>query len=214
MSRRDTIIIAILVNTGLLIALFATGVRNQPASGGPTVTQPTLALTEEQPTQNTDALLNQYVSAPQEIHFQQDLGVTPVPEPTPIAAAPKPAPEPAVETPAQPSTVNVTVKKGDFLEKIARANNTTVAAIMKENNLASSQLKVGQVLRVPVKESAPQSSTPPAIEEAVYYTVKDGESPWVIASKNNVRLDTLLKLNGLDEQKAKRLRPGDKLRIR
>ena len=47
-----------------------------------------------------------------------------------------------------------------------------------------------------------------------FYVVKEGDSPWAIALSNGIRLDELLKLNGLDEQKARKLRPGDRLRIR
>jgi peptidoglycan DL-endopeptidase LytF len=105
----------------------------------------------------------------------------------------------------------VTVKKGDFLEKIAKAHNTTVASIMKASKMSSTNLRVGQVLQVPVNEksaaSAPKS-------ENDYYVVKEGDNPWLIASKNRIRLEDLLKLNGLDEAKARKLRPGDRLKIR
>ncbi len=50
-------------------------------------------------------------------------------------------------------------------------------------------------------------------KEESYYIVKKGDSPWSIAMKNNLKLDDLIKLNNLDNEKAKKLRPGDKLRI-
>jgi peptidoglycan DL-endopeptidase LytF len=108
----------------------------------------------------------------------------------------------------------VTVKKGDVLEKIAKAHQTSVTALMKANNLSSTQLKIGQVLKVPAKEGSPPvlSAQPSAAME--YYIVKEGDSPWLIATKNHVKVDELLKLNNLDEQKARKLRPGDRLRIR
>lgn len=46
-----------------------------------------------------------------------------------------------------------------------------------------------------------------------YYTVKNGDNPWTIAVKNHMKVDELLKLNHLDADKAKRLKPGDQLRI-
>jgi LysM repeat protein len=114
--------------------------------------------------------------------------------------------------------VHVTVKKGDFLEKIAKTNNTTIAAIVKANNLSSTQLKIGQVLKVPLSErEKPHQKpfpSPSTSREGEYYTVKEGDNPWLIASRNKIQLEELLRLNGLDEQKAKRLRPGDKLKIR
>ncbi|ETR79672.1 Membrane-bound lytic murein transglycosylase D precursor [Chlamydia pneumoniae B21] len=47
-----------------------------------------------------------------------------------------------------------------------------------------------------------------------YYIVQEGDSPWTIALRNHIRLDDLLKMNDLDEYKARRLKPGDQLRIR
>jgi uncharacterized protein YfaS (alpha-2-macroglobulin family) len=49
------------------------------------------------------------------------------------------------------------VKSGDTLTKIARANGTTLAALNRANNLNSAQIKVGQRLLIPGKESAPES---------------------------------------------------------
>src|SRR5262249_39373984 len=42
-----------------------------------------------------------------------------------------------------------TVKSGDSLWKIAKANNTTVSAIKQANSLSGDALKVGQQLRIP-----------------------------------------------------------------
>lgn len=42
-----------------------------------------------------------------------------------------------------------TVKKGDTLYSIARKYNTTVTAIMKKNNLSSTSLSLGMLLRLP-----------------------------------------------------------------
>jgi nucleoid-associated protein YgaU len=53
-----------------------------------------------------------------------------------------------------------------------------------------------------------------AVEEGKYYIVKSGDNPWSIAIKNHIKFDELLRLNHLDEDKAKKLKPGDKLRIK
>ncbi|NGX46548.1 MAG: hypothetical protein K940chlam2_01740, partial [Chlamydiae bacterium] len=45
-------------------------------------------------------------------------------------------------------------------------------------------------------------------------TVVSGDNPWTIAVKNRIKVDQLLKLNGLNEEKARCLKPGDRLRIR
>jgi len=57
-----------------------------------------------------------------------------------------------------------TVKSGDTLTKIAKANGTTVKAIESENNLSTTKIKVGQKLKIPVKAEAPNTivNTPPA----------------------------------------------------
>ncbi|CRH46911.1 muramidase [Chlamydia trachomatis] len=118
------------------------------------------------------------------------------------------------KTPEKEEFSTVIVKKGDFLERIARSNHTTVSALMQLNDLSSTQLQIGQVLRVPKtnKTEKDLQVKTPNLED--YYVVKEGDSPWAIALSNGIRLDELLKLNGLDEQKARRLRPGDRLRIR
>ena len=61
-----------------------------------------------------------------------------------------------------------TVKSGDTLTKIARTHGTTVKAIESENNLTTTQIKVGQKLKIPAKTEtaapapAPTSETTPA----------------------------------------------------
>ncbi len=224
MSRRDTIIIAVLVNAGLLMILFATAIRSdvdkKPKVSGQ---QSTLCEATVKPELVQEDILADYAAPPtlvvssDELIFDEIAEYEPAPvvvaENRQISPPPQPLQEPVKE---QPSFANVTVKKGDALEKIARANGTTVAAIMQANSLGSSQLKIGQVLRVPLGGStrpAPRQS-PSMHAGGDYYIVKEGESPWLIASRNNVSLSDLLRLNGLDEQKAKRLRPGDRLRIR
>ncbi len=47
-----------------------------------------------------------------------------------------------------------------------------------------------------------------------YYTVKAGDNPWTIAMKYHLKVDELLKLNNLDKNSARRIKPGDQLRIR
>ena len=47
-----------------------------------------------------------------------------------------------------------------------------------------------------------------------FYVVKSGDNPWTIAKKFSVGFDELLKMNNLDEKKARKLNPGDKVRVR
>ena len=218
MNRRDTIIIALLVNAGLLMVLLITATRSgEKKEKGATQ----MELAHELPAQQEapPALTVNRVIDP----IDELLGETLMEESEEIVLArvvdTQPAPLPVVQSQAAPvvqePTTQVTVKNGDFLERIARNHNTTVAAIMKANKLTTTNLRIGQVLNIPA-QAAHKTDTQlsPQSSEVEYYTVKDGDSPWLIASKNRVSLEELLRLNHLDEQKARRLRPGDKLRIR
>ena len=80
-----------------------------------------------------------------------------------------------------------TVKQGDNLYSIARQYGTSETAIMNLNNLTSSNLKVGQVLKIPII-SGNQIST---------YIVKSGDSLYSIARKFNTTVDTIKKKNNL-----------------
>jgi len=126
-----------------------------------------------------------------------------------------------VETPVvstEISTREIKVKKGDTLDKIARRNKVKVSEIIKINNLSNSFLKIGQVLQVPSsnKDISKTQKTPNSLKSstAEYYTIKVGDNPYTIAIKHSIKPNELLKLNNLDDKRAKKLKPGDKLRIR
>lgn len=91
------------------------------------------------------------------------------------------------------------VKKGDSLYVIAKAFNTTVQEIKKQNNLQSNTLHVGQKLVV-------QSGTP---KGAIPYTVKSGDTPYKIAKRYGMNLNYLLSLNGLSTRS--KIYPGQQL---
>lgn len=124
--------------------------------------------------------------------------------------------------------IEIIVKKGDSLDRIAKANATTVQSIRTLNGLKNDHLKIGQVLNVDVgsaKKIVDQRSNQPASiqnaknqgsstkVEPVYYTIKSGDSPWKVAKQFHVNMDDLLKLNQLDEEKARNLKIGDKIRV-
>jgi LysM repeat protein len=83
-------------------------------------------------------------------------------------------------------------------------------------------LSIGQSLRIPsvskplVANKAEEVKKTDRTEMAgsVYYTMKTGDSPWKVAKQNNMNLDDLLRLNNLDEEKARSLKVGDKIRIK
>lgn len=207
MSRRDTIIIAVLVNAGLLMVLFTTAMKSGKEEDPFFEKTVELCGVDDRDTLVAEeTLLDPYLSSLSD--FEEELIFTETEEEIELIKAPAPAKEKATE-----QFVNVTVKKGDFLEKIANANKTTVSAILKANpQVNPNQLKVGQVLNVPIGKEEKKAHTPAQDED--YYVVKEGDNPWLIASRNHINLETLLRLNNLDEKKAKRIRPGDRLRIR
>ncbi len=228
MSRRDTIIIAVLVNAALLMILFATSSRSKEKESKPEngmLSSAPIAFQEESvksPAEELEEILSQYVapSLPQEMATAKE-SVETFTVPKPIEASPLASVSPQMQQieelkPAAPETTEFVVKKGDVLEKIAHSHGTTVAAIMNVNHLTSTQLKIGQVLQIPGKKTAVAAKPQPAASTptAEFYVVKEGDNPWLIASKNRIKLEELLRLNDLDEKKARRLRPGDKLRLR
>ncbi|MBS7020508.1 MAG: LysM peptidoglycan-binding domain-containing protein [Firmicutes bacterium] len=79
------------------------------------------------------------------------------------------------------------VRSGDSLYKIANAYQTTVDELMRLNNLKSSILNIGQVLRVPTTN----------ISSGTTYTVKAGDSLWNIAQRYNTTVADLKRKNNL-----------------
>jgi len=96
-----------------------------------------------------------------------------------------------VESPGSEDTSTdntYTVKSGDSLWSIASRYGTTVSELMRINNLTSSNLQIGQVLRL--RENITQNDTNT-------YTVKSGDSLWSIANRYGTTVDTLKTLNNL-----------------
>ncbi len=231
MSRRDTIIIAVLLNAGLLIVLFATSLKSdkveeepsaitvlasnqsdakEPLPATPLATPVVAPATPDQ----VDQVIQQYVTpqvaalGEQSPNFLADLQATGTPAPESTLATPESVATPDV------SYKEVKVKKGDVLERIARQNHVSVSEIMKANKLTSTRLKIGQVLKIPAGTATIKTaSAPTPATGAQYYTIKAGDNPWTIAVKHHMKVEELLKLNNMDEQKARRLKAGDKIRI-
>lgn len=105
-------------------------------------------------------------------------------EPTP--------PTPPTPTPEEP--IYYTVKRGDALYKIAKANNTTIAKLVEWNNIKNPNLiYVGQKLIVGYKNPEP---TPPEPEK-VYYTVKRGDNLSRIAEKYGTTVSQIVEWNNI-----------------
>lgn len=82
------------------------------------------------------------------------------------------------------------VRSGDTLWLIARRYNTTVDAIKSLNGLTSDNLSIGQVLRLPTREST---------EESYFkYTVRAGDTLWLLAQRYGTTVNAIKSLNKLN----------------
>jgi peptidoglycan endopeptidase LytF len=271
MTRRDIIILAVLVNAGLLAILFMLAINtdDDKVSEAIEVSQPIVLVQEHEktldliPTAHETQILAERTGDEVDNALKDFADSPPTQQPMiveeevlPYATQENdgtPSSEPSIPeqiVPEQPKDntkyVEVTVKKGDVLEKIARANGTTVSAIKEANQLKNERLSIGQVLRVPVstnkknetntnaksnakksssestsstkstpsKSSAKADSKTDSKSEPQYYTVKNGDNPTKIAKQFNVKVDELLKLNNMSEDKARNLKVGDKIRVK
>mgnify|MGYP004622741891 FL=1 len=90
-------------------------------------------------------------------------------------------------TSEQPSSnyLDYAVKKGDSLYSIASKYNTGVSDIMKINNLNTSLLNIGMVLKIPVQSSE------------ITYIVQSGDNLYSIARKYNTTIDSIKNKNNL-----------------
>ena len=98
-----------------------------------------------------------------------------------------------IPTSGSSTTNTYTVKSGDSLWKIANQFGVSVDDLINANKLTSTVLQVGQQLIIPNQGS----STPPAAEETITYTVKSGDSLWSIANRYNTTVAELRRLNNL-----------------
>lgn len=92
------------------------------------------------------------------------------------------------------STEKYTIKRGDTLASIAKNYDTSIAAILKLNNMKlTDKIYTGQKIFVPA------AGTPiSAYKKSTYYTVKKGDTLSSIAKSFNTNVSYLLKLNNFD----------------
>ena len=81
-----------------------------------------------------------------------------------------------------------TVKRGDTLYSIARKFNTTVNELVNLNNLTSTNLSIGQQIKLPMGEEQ---------NEYEIYIVESGDSLYSIANKYNISVNDLIDYNAL-----------------
>lgn len=224
MSRRDLIIVAVLTNIGLLAILFmmAINAEDEGYREKPLVEDAAIAeakpieikmeekvfLAQSSDVDEVDNLLKVFAQS-SSADFEKSYPVHD--EPVKLYEKPK-----LVTTSASDNDnafIDVTVKKGDVLSKIAALNGTTVSQIKKLNNLATDQLKVGQTLKVPKSPLAVKTLSDVTLTRGEFYEIQSGDNPWNIAKKFNISVSDLLKMNDMDEKKAKNLKIGQKIRV-
>ncbi|MBM4310401.1 MAG: LysM peptidoglycan-binding domain-containing protein [Deltaproteobacteria bacterium] len=100
-------------------------------------------------------------------------------------------PERSVVTAKSLQLEEYVVRKGDSLWQIANRANTTTKAIQSVNNLITSRLSVGQVLRIPRADTLAQNT------KTTKYQVKKGDTPYIIAERYKMNLAEFLGINNL-----------------
>ncbi len=224
MNRRDMIIVATLINAGLLVAVFISAVNPKQVKNSPEPKSYSVAF-EKKADEPIAALETE--SSKRLAHETHERAAKILEKKLPKEEPSLPAPvlqagvkEKKGEAGFSPSLKQsdekwhtVRVEKGDVLERIARHHGVSVEEIVALNHLPSYRLQIGQTLKLPVKSkvySLQRQKEP----DGMYYTVKGGDNPWTIAHRNGMQVEELLELNNMDEEKAKRIKPGDKLKIK
>ena len=118
------------------------------------------------------------------------------------------------------------VQEGETLWAIARAYNTTIAAISEANQLSpadAARLRDGVALVIPGAAHAQHVETAaerrqkreqrPALSDGVYHDVSPGETLWTLASNYDVDVDAIMERNNLDDESASHLQVGTTLVI-
>ena len=93
---------------------------------------------------------------------------------------------PTNQTESPKAYLDYTVQKGDSLYQIAKKYNTTIDILKKINNLNSTLLDIGQILKVPTNT-----------ENYILYNVIKGDSLYQIAKKYNTTVNDIKSLNNL-----------------
>jgi len=250
MTRKDTILIAVVINAGLLAILFTTAVIYDtdrtsdqmefltPMVENKSVEPAATLVAMNSSSDDVDNVLKYYTTSPSQPLIVQSEPEIYLPKSTMVqSSAIDDQPPPVIQPPSPPSKegiIEYTVKRGDVLEKIAKTNKTSVEAIQRANQLDSERLSIGQILKIPGKSQASTSANAPVtkvseivkkepkkevkaepkVAEPVYYIIKSGDNPWNIAKQFGVKYDEILRLNQLDEEKACKLKIGDRIRVK
>ncbi len=91
------------------------------------------------------------------------------------------------------------VRRGEHLSLIAKRFHTSVRAIKKANRLRSSRIRVGQVLRIPLRPTFARlyRKRHKKARKSKKYVVQRGDTLWDIARRFNVSVSALRRINRL-----------------
>jgi membrane-bound lytic murein transglycosylase D len=98
------------------------------------------------------------------------------------------------------------VKSGDSLWIIANRYGTTTKKIQEQNNLTTTNLSIGQVLKIPGRRDEKSIS-----DDLTAYIVKRGDSPFQIAQRHKMPLERFLRINNLTPRS--KIYPGQQLYV-
>ena len=132
-------------------------------------------------------------------------------------------PKPVAVKPVEPEYTVYVVQNGDYLAKISKRFNVTIASIKQLNGLKGDLIRVGQKLKLPgrldvgaqkapVVRKAPAAAKPAAAYTGATkeYVVKGGDTLGAIAYGHGINVRQLKALNGLSGDV---VRAGQKLKV-
>ncbi|MCI8212967.1 lytic transglycosylase [Pseudomonas sp. S25] len=109
---------------------------------------------------------------------------------------------------------NYTVKSGDNLSLIAKANKVDVKELQRWNKLSGQNLKVGQTLvmedNTAKAKSTATASAKPADKKSMQYKIQKGDSMYLVAKRFNVEMQHLKRWN---PRSGSALKPGQTLTV-
>lgn len=105
--------------------------------------------------------------------------------------------------------ISYKVKSGDVLGSIASRHGVSVTQVKDWNNLSSNLIKVGQNLYIYSGNPASSSTLAENTGQRTY-TVRPGDSLWIISQKHSLSVEQIKRLNNLNTNNIK---PGQKLII-
>lgn len=100
------------------------------------------------------------------------------------------------------------IQSGDTVSHIAKRFDTSASFIRSSNNLKNNNIRAGRYLIIPVPPEGADLTTDQLLAQnqltpkAMTYTVKSGDSLWVIARKYDVSVDSLIRWNRLPKNGA------------